>query len=234
MCSNYRPVTQADRLLTFFGVERARDEPPVDVFPLGLAPIIRLASDGSGHKRCDDGVFGLLPHFATELAFGRRTYNARAETVATLASFKHAWAAGQRCIVPAECFFEPDWSSGRAVRWAIEQPGQVPMAIAGLWRSWRARDGRELLTFAMITVNADGHPVMGRFHRPGEEKRMVALLAEADYGAWLGGSLEEAARLLRPWPHPLHATPAPLPPRAPRGGSTRSLWSAEDGAAGPD
>lgn len=234
MCSNYRPVTQADRLLTFFGVERARDEPPVDVFPLGLAPIIRLASDGSGHKRCDDGVFGLLPHFATELAFGRRTYNARAETVATLASFKHAWAAGQRCIVPAECFFEPDWSSGRAVRWAIEQPGQVPMAIAGLWRSWRTPDGRELLTFAMITVNADGHPVMGRFHRPGEEKRMVALLAEADYGAWLGGSLEEAARLLRPWPHPLHATPAPLPPRAPRGGSTRSLWSAEDGAAGPD
>ena len=38
MCSNYQPVTRSDRLLTFFGVERARDEPPVDVWPLGLAP----------------------------------------------------------------------------------------------------------------------------------------------------------------------------------------------------
>ena len=28
MCSNYRPVTRLDRLLTFFGVERARDEVP--------------------------------------------------------------------------------------------------------------------------------------------------------------------------------------------------------------
>ena len=223
MCSNYRPVTRADRLLTFFGVERERDEPPVDIFPLGLAPIIRLARDGSGRRLCDDGVFGLLPHFATELAFGRRTYNARAETVATLPSFRHAWAAGQRCIVPAECIFEPEWSTGRAVRWAIEQPGQVPMAIAGLYRSWRSPDGRELLTFAMLTVNADSHPVMQRFHRPGEEKRMVALLAEEDYGPWLGGSNEEARRLLRPWPLPLNAYPAPLPPRAPRAGSVRTL-----------
>ena len=80
MCSNYRPVTRADRMLTFFGVERARDEPPADVWPTGLAPFIRLAEDGSGNKVADDGIFGLLPHFAAELAYGRRTYNARSET----------------------------------------------------------------------------------------------------------------------------------------------------------
>lgn len=90
MCSNYRPVTRADRLLAFFGVTRERDEAPVDIFPLGLAPFIRRAEDGLGNKRVDDGVFGLLPHFAKELAYGRKTYNARSETVATLASFKHA------------------------------------------------------------------------------------------------------------------------------------------------
>ena len=27
MCSNYRPVTRMDRVLTFFGIERERDEP---------------------------------------------------------------------------------------------------------------------------------------------------------------------------------------------------------------
>ncbi|MBX3586718.1 MAG: hypothetical protein KF796_08730 [Ramlibacter sp.] len=47
MCSNYVPVTQSDRLLSFFGVHRdARTEPPIDVWPTGLAPFIRLRAPG--------------------------------------------------------------------------------------------------------------------------------------------------------------------------------------------
>ena len=54
-----------DRLLTFFGVERERGQPtPPEIWPLGPAPFIRLHEDGSGNKVIDDGVFGLLPHFA--------------------------------------------------------------------------------------------------------------------------------------------------------------------------
>ena len=222
MCSNYRPVTRSDHLLSFFGAHRERDELPADVFPTGIAPFIRLAEDGSGNRLCDDGVFGLLPHFATELAFGRRTYNARSETVAELASFKHAWADGQRCIVPAEVFYEPDWSSGKAVRWAIQQPHLVPMGIAGIHRAWRAPDGRKLFTFAMLTVNADGHPVMQRFHRPGEEKRMIVILDPADYGAWLACPITETPRFFKQWMGPLEAFAAPLPPRVPQSSSVCS------------
>ena len=43
MCANYTPVTRADRLLQYFGVQRGRDEPDHDTFPMGLAPFIRLA-----------------------------------------------------------------------------------------------------------------------------------------------------------------------------------------------
>ncbi|MBK7616326.1 MAG: hypothetical protein IPJ08_18355 [Burkholderiales bacterium] len=64
-----------DRMLTFFGVEREKSETPPEVWPLQLAPFIRLAEDGSGNKVIDDGLFGLLPHFAKELAYGRKTYN---------------------------------------------------------------------------------------------------------------------------------------------------------------
>jgi putative SOS response-associated peptidase YedK len=92
VCSNYRPVTRIDRLLTFFGVERDRDDLPQDVFPLGLAPFIRLRRGGplrsDDERIVEDGIFGLLPHFASEIAYGRKTYNARSETVATLASFR--------------------------------------------------------------------------------------------------------------------------------------------------
>ena len=56
MCSNYRPVTRMDRMLTFFGVERQRDEVPHDVFPTGLAPFIRKAEDSSGNKVVVAGI----------------------------------------------------------------------------------------------------------------------------------------------------------------------------------
>jgi len=109
MCSNYRPVTRQDRLLTFFGVERNRDEEPTEVFPMGLASFIRLAQEGSGNKLIAvDGLSGLIPQFKQrELAYGRKTYNTRSETVHQLPSFRDAWKRGQRCIVPAEAIYEP-------------------------------------------------------------------------------------------------------------------------------
>ena len=216
MCSNYRPVTRMDRMLTFFGVELDRDEVPSDVFPTGLAPFIRKAEDDSGNRLVADGAFGLLPHFATELAYGRRTYNARTETVRSLPSFRDAWRRGQRCIVPAEAIFEPSYESGRAVRWRIGQHGDIPMGIAGIYTRWRHPDGRELFSFAMLTVNADDHPLMRRFHKPGEEKRMVVILDPKHYDDWLACSVEVASRHFRPWQGELLAEPDPLlrPPRA--------------------
>jgi putative SOS response-associated peptidase YedK len=219
MCANYVPVTRSQRMLTFFGVDRARDEPPLDLFPLGLAPVIRLDPSQKDKLIAEDGIFGLLPHFATELAYGRRTYNARSETVHRLASFKQAWAGSQRCIVPAECLYEPNYESGQAVRWRIALPDDVPMGIAGLYRHWRHPDGRETLTFAMLTVNADQHPVMKRMHKPGDEKRMVVILKPEAYLPWLTCGLPQAPRYFQVYDGPLIATPAPLPPRAPRADS---------------
>lgn len=221
MCSNYLPVTRSDRMMKFFGVARERDETPVDMWPLGVGPFIRLAEDGSGNARCDDGVFGLLPHFAAEMAQGRRTYNARTETVARLPSFRDAWRRGQRCIIPAEAIYEPNWETGKSVRWLIQQPGEVPMGIAGIYTRWRHADGREMFTFAMLTVNADGHPVMQRFHRPGDEKRMVVILHPDDYGDWLRCPVADAPVFFKQWMGPLDAFAAPLPRRAPKAMSGR-------------
>jgi putative SOS response-associated peptidase YedK len=220
MCSNYRPVTRMDRLLTFFGVERDKDEAPEDVFPLGTAPFIRLSVEGQEGGRptliAEDGMFGLLPNFATELRHGRRTYNARSETVHSLPSFKRSWESSQRCIVPAEAIYEPNYETGSAVRWRIWQDGEVPMGIAGIYRRWKdPAGGQQLFTFTMLTVNADDHPLMKRMHKPGEEKRMVAILSRDEYMPWLTAPLDQAKAFLKPWAGPLLAEPAPLA-RAPK------------------
>jgi putative SOS response-associated peptidase YedK len=223
MCANYEPVTTSDRLLSFFGVARAEGELPHEfreaTWPTELAPFIRRAAAGEG-RELQAGHFGLLPHFAKEVAYGRRTYNARSETVHELPSFKRAWAAGCRCIVPAEAIFEPCYldeagnEQPKSVRFRISQPGGVPMGIAGIWwaHPWMKRpDGSAVLSFAMLTVNADGHPVFQRMHKPGEEKRMVVILDPAEYDRWLQCSPSEAATFFRQWHGPLIALPAPRP-----------------------
>ena len=100
MCSNYMPVTRMDRLLTFFGVEYQKVEGAQrEVFLLGTAPFIRLSVEGQEGGIpaliAKDGVFGLLPSFAAEMQYGRRTFNARSETVHKLLSFRPAWRPGQ-------------------------------------------------------------------------------------------------------------------------------------------
>jgi putative SOS response-associated peptidase YedK len=215
LCANYRPVTRIDRLLTFFGVERAAGTIPHEftheAWPTGLAPFIRRSE--AGGRQLDAGHFGLLPHFAKEVAYGRRTYNARSETVHELVSFKRAWSKGQRCIVPAEAIYEPCWESGKAVRWCIQQPGEVPMGIGGIWyeHPWmKQQDGTPVLSFAMLTVSGAGHPVFKRMHRPEDEKRMVLIIEPAEYDRWLQCSVDEAATFFRQWHGALDAFPAPL------------------------
>jgi len=210
MCSNYRPVTRMDRLLTFFGVEYGRDEVERDVYPLGDAPFIRLSTEGQeGGKPAlvaEAGMFGLLEH-RCELKHGRRTYNARSETIAKLPTYRGPWRKGQRCIIPAEAIFEPCYETGRAVRWRIFQDGDTPMGIAGIYNEWRAPDGASRFTFSMLTVNADGHPLMQRMHKPDDEKRMVVILDQRDYGPWLEASVADAPKFFRQWHGPLHGQP---------------------------
>src|SRR5262245_22891284 len=99
MCSNYDAITDADRMLRRFGVSYGSEKEMAasaaqrkETWPTGLAPFIRLHESGSGNKVIDQGTFGLLPGFAKEVAYGRRTYNARSETVHKLPSFRESWA----------------------------------------------------------------------------------------------------------------------------------------------
>lgn len=227
MCSNYVPVTRLDRLLSFFGVAPSGDmDLPEEVYPLKLAPFIRLAADGSGAKVIEAGQYGLLPHFATELQYGRKTYNARCETVATLASFRESWAKSRRCIIPAEALFEPKYINGVAERWRIQQLGEVPMGVAGIYRrheTLKDAKGNPLWTFAMITCNCDEHPFYRQFHAPGEEKRMPVILHPEDYEKWLRCSPDEARIMCEPWDGVLEAYAAPRSPRAPKAPAARKV-----------
>lgn len=206
MCSHYQALKDRANLEKVFQVRLPANVGVYDVWPLYAAPFIRRPREADvGDEAVPDcealtGQFGLLPHWAKDEKFGRRTYNARSETAATLPSFRDAWRKAQRCIIPAEAIFEPDWRSGKAVPTRITRADGQPMGIAGLWSWWKSATGVEILSFAMLTVNADKHPLMRNYHKPNDEKRMVVILNEDAYGKWLTAPASKSMDYMRAYP----------------------------------
>ena len=206
MCSHYQAIKERERYFKAFGVFPPDDLGRYDVWPGYPATFIRrpreadAGDDAVPPREVLTGLFGLVPHWAPDLKIGRRTFNARSETVATKPSFGDAWKHGQRCIVPAEAFYEPDWRSGKAVPTRIARADSEPMGIAGLWSRWRSPDGVVTHSFTMLTINAEHHALMRLFHKPTDEKRMVVILPSGAYDDWLNVPQAGLASLLVPYP----------------------------------
>lgn len=217
MCSHYQAVKNRAQFERHFGLLPPTGEQALEVWPGYPGSFIRLhphadaGDDAAAAFEAASGAFGLLPHWAKDRTLGRHTYNARTETVANKPSFRDAWARGQHCIIPADAIFEPDWRSGGAVSTRVAQSDGAPMGIAGLWSAWRSPQG-EVLSFTMLTVNADAHPLMRHFHKPSDEKRMVVVLPPALYTDWLQADPAQSMDLIHACPPPELVAQADAPP----------------------
>lgn len=191
MCSHYDPQTDPKRLQTYFGIADVPLGLKPSLWPGYHGPFLRkhefadVGDEAVPFRELQVGSFGLIPHWAKDAAIARRTYNARSETVHEKPSYRDAWKAARHCIVPAEAIYEPDWRSGKAVPTRILRADGRPMGIAGLWAAWRSPAGETVLSYTMLTVNADDHPFMKNYHKPQDEKRMVVIPQEQDYDACL-------------------------------------------------
>lgn len=176
------------------------------LFPRGQGAFIRRARDDAGYSReLVVGQWGLIPWFAKEPKLKYPTNNARSEEMADKASYKLPWARGQRCIIPASDFDEPNWESGKNVWWRFRRADGHPWGLAGLWSMWTDKATGEVHeSYTMLTINADAHPLMSRMHKPDpklgpdqQDKRSVIPIELSDVDTWLAGTQAEAAALLR-------------------------------------
>ena len=159
--------------------------PRFNIAPTDVHLLLRLA----GHERhLDPALWGFKGRGKSPLLI-----NARAETVASRAAFRAAFG-GQRCVVPADGFYE--WSGQGADRqpfWIRRADGRL-LLFAGLYEEDHAaspRSGLAIATglrFTVITTSAN--TFMARLH-----DRMPVILDPADVEAWLESGPGE---LLRP------------------------------------
>lgn len=117
--------------------------------------------------------------------------NARAETVGQLRSFSGAWKRQQLCLVPMTAFYEPHYESGKPARRGIGMADNSMFAVGRLWREWDGDAGPEY-SFTQLTINANDHPLMRRFHKPCDEKRALVIMLQAEWDNWLDCSAPES------------------------------------------
>jgi putative SOS response-associated peptidase YedK len=125
--------------------------------------------------------WGLVPYWVSDpRELGVKTINARAETVAERPAYRDAFAR-RRCLILADGFYE--WSGGTP-HWITRGDGE-PFAFAGLWATWRPRDGGEdaepLRSCAIVTTAAAD--AVRALH-----DRMPVILPRAAEDVWLDPS----------------------------------------------
>ena len=196
MCTNFTPTKKNEWVNAHFGVDLPAQAYPPEAFPSYPAPIV-VQSHNTGRIACGLARFGLIPSWAKDDKISRHTYNARSETVADKPSYRQSWRNRQYGLVLVDNFYEPCYETGKAVRTEITLKSNEPFAIACLWDRWKLPETGELVvSFSMLTVNADEHPVMKRFHKTGDEKRTPVIVPESAYRGWLGASVEQAALMM--------------------------------------
>jgi putative SOS response-associated peptidase YedK len=146
--------------------------------------------------------WGLIPYWCKDAKGGRKPINAKAETAATLPTFRDAYRR-RRCIVPVNGFFEWKAIKGQKAKqpYAIAMKDGTPFGIAALWENWKdPRSDDWIRTFAILTT--DANELVADIH-----DRMPAILAPAEYDRWLGLEPDPsdllhsyAANLMRMWP----------------------------------
>ncbi len=196
MCGRFVQALDPADYADYFGADVAVSERLAPSYNVAPTDRVYAVAEHEGRRLLGDFRWGLVPFWAKDAGIGARHINARAETLAARPAFKESFAH-KRCIVPVDGFFE--WErleAGGKLPHYIHRPGH-PLALAGLWASWRDPETHERITSCAI-VTTDPNDLMCRIH-----DRMPAVLAPEDWARWLDRSFDDFEALtpmLRPAP----------------------------------
>jgi putative SOS response-associated peptidase YedK len=188
MCGRIVTTITAEILKTVFSLQESRQlEPHYNVIPSQLVPVVRNQGD---HNRLDLLKWGLVPAWAKDSGVGSHLINAHYESVFEKPAYRHALKY-RRCIIPVSGFYEWQEICGehRKQPWYIRMNDDAPMYLAGLWESWKTRDGSELESFAVVTTSANS--LVAPIH-----DRMPVIVHPDNLNLWLSHNMHDPELLL--------------------------------------
>ena len=196
-----RPVSD---LAEIFDAETLVDEPGgrYNIAPTDEAIVVVERDD----RRALTGYrWGLIPHWAPDGRIASRTFNARAESIASMPAFRKSFRS-KRCLVPVDAFYEWKQLDGVRQPYRIFRADGRPLVLAGLWAGWKNPETGEVRrTFTIVTTTPNA--VVAELHN-----RMPVVIPDAAWARWLDPrptELGELRALLEPSDEvPLQIAPA--------------------------
>jgi putative SOS response-associated peptidase YedK len=199
MCANFGLGLPPDMVAPFFGLTLPVTIPGKgNYFPKYPIPTIVPGDGGRELAACR---WGLIPHEYAAPDQQPQPFNAKAETVAKLFTFRDSYKH-RRCLIPADHFFE--WTGTtpkRRFKLTLDTGG--PFACAGIWDTWEG-DGGPIRSATMLTTKPNELIESIPHHR------MPVILDPKDFDLWLDPRTppERLKVLLRPYPADLMACEA--------------------------
>lgn len=189
MCGRF--IAKTDRSWqAFFTLKKPPPEfESYNVAPSQQIPVVVATPDGND---CELMRWGLIPFFAHGVPGKYSTINARAETVATSPAYRGAWKRAQRCLIPANGFYEWQEVAGGKQPWFIRLRDSELFAFAGLWDRSVTAAGEAIHSCAIVTLPAT--PFMAEIHNT--RQREPALIRPQEQADWLGSDPAAAQAVL--------------------------------------
>lgn len=186
MCGRFSLTASNEGLVNYFGLARGLAlEPRYNIAPTQPVAAVRVEE---GERRLTLLRWGLIPFWANDPKIGYRMINARAETAHKTPAFRAAFR-GRRCLIPASGFYEWDKKEGSRQPYHIRRVDGQPLAFAGLWEHWEAKEGQAVIESCTILTTAASEPV-ARLH-----ERMPVILEPEDFTRWLDPGEQRVERL---------------------------------------
>jgi len=188
MCGRFVQAQSAGSYADYFGATLLVPEALDPSWNVAPTDRVYAVAEHDGERILGTFTWGLIPWYADSPKVAAKHINARAETVASKPAFKDSFER-RRCIVPADGFYE--WErleSGAKLPHFIHAVDAAPLALAGLWASWRDAEGERVTTCTIVTTKPND--LVGRLH-----DRMPVVLPADAWEGWLDPDLEDRQAL---------------------------------------
>lgn len=189
MCGRFSLMARADELTEEL---KLVDIPPFfeskDQIPPGTG--IAIMTDARDRK-LDFYYWGLIPSWAKDVTIGRKTFNARSETILERPAFRNSFKR-RRALIPATSYYEWRTINGAKEPFRFSVADEKIFTFAGIWDYWMDANGNEVYSASILTTTPNA--AVAPYHT-----RMPVIISRKDRERWMTtDDLETAMSYLKP------------------------------------
>ena len=137
----------------------------------------------------------LIPYFCEEFYTKYSMFNTRSDTLFEK-KFKKNLITTQRCLIPANCYYEWKNEDSRKIPYSFELEGEDIIFLGGIYSIWQSPDG-VIQKFSCSIITTDAAPEVSDIYN-----RMPLIIKKPQTSQWLDKTLmntNEISEMIKPY-----------------------------------